>query len=108
MKEIETFDYNSIKSTIDNMPEDRKEMCTSLLNELLFMQETLEELKINVKDNGVITSMCQGKYSIDRANPALMQYNTLMKNYSGCIKQLNELLPKVEISNEDEFDDDEL
>ena len=97
-------DLKSIKETIDTLDNDRKVLCTSILDELIFMQVTLDDLKKQISENGVVTKMCQGKYDIDRANPALNQYNTLMKNYSGCIKQLNELLPK-EIEQNDNFDD---
>lgn len=98
------FDLKSLKTTIDTMENDRKVLCTSILNELIFMKVTLDDLKKQIEEHGVVTKMCQGKYDIDRANPALNQYNTLMKNYSGCIKQLNELLPK-EIEKNDNFDE---
>ena len=52
--------------------------------------------------------MCQGKYNIDRANPALSQYNMMIKNYQSCIKSIADLLPKEDNSNEDDFDNDEL
>ena len=107
LKEIEKVDFKSIKETIDTMENDRKELCIGLLNEIKFMNTSLLELKTNILTNGVITSMCQGKYDIDRANPALSQYNSLIKNYSSCIKQLNELLPKASI-DDDEFDEDDL
>ena len=97
-------DLKSIKMTIDTLENDKKVMCTSLLNELIFMKTTLDDLKKEIEKNGVVTKMCQGKYDIERANPALNQYNTLMKNYSSCIKQLNDLLPK-EIDNYDTFDE---
>lgn len=97
-------DLISIKATIDTLENDKKVLCMSLLNEIIFMQTTLDDLKKQVDEKGVVTKMCQGKYDIERANPALNQYNTLIKNYSSCIKQLNELLPK-EIESNDNFDD---
>ncbi|MEE3324195.1 MAG: hypothetical protein VZR33_02585 [Methanosphaera sp.] len=108
MKKIEEVNFKSIELTIANMDNDKKELCTSLLYEIKFMYDTLNELKTKVSEMGVITKMCQGKYDIERANPALNQYNTLVKNYSSCIKQLNELLPKEESNLDDEFDNDEL
>ena len=108
MKKIEEVDYKAVELSIDNMNNDKKELCYSLLNEIKFMYQTLNELKVKVSEMGVITKMCQGKYDIERANPALNQYNTLVKNYSSCIKQLNELLPKEDSNGDDEFDDDEL
>ena len=89
------------------MNNDKKELCISLLNEIKFMYQTLNELKNKVNELGVITKMCQGKYDIERANPALNQYNTLVKNYSSCIKQLNDLLPD-EDSTIIEFDPDDV
>lgn len=108
LKKIEEIDLNSIKETIELLDNDRKVLCLSLLDELNFMKTTLNDLRKQVEKNGVVTKMCQGKYDIDRANPALNQYNTLIKNYSSCIKQLNDLLPKEELNPEDSFDDDTL
>ena len=104
MKKIEEVDYKAIKGTIAKLEEDRKELANSLLRELEFMNNTLSSLKSNVEENGVITKMCQGKYDIDRANPSLNQYNVLIKNYSNCIKQLNDLLPKELSGTDDELD----
>ena len=94
VKKINEIDLNSLKTTIELLDNDKKTLCMSLLNEIMFMKITLDDLKEEVNKNGVITKMCQGKYDIERANPALNQYNTLIKNYASCIKQLNELLPK--------------
>lgn len=107
MKKTKEIDLNSIKETIDTLDNDKKVLCTSLLNELIFMKITLDDLKKQVNEKGVVTKMCQGKYDIDRANPALNQYNTLIKNYSSCIKQLNELLPS-ETPTIDDFENEEL
>ncbi len=107
VKEIEKVDLISIKETIDMLDNDKKVLCSSLLNELIFMQKALTDLKKEVEDNGVVVEMCQGKYNIERANPALNQYNTLIKNYSSCMKQLNELLPEAK-NDDDDFEDDDL
>lgn len=105
MKKINKIDYNSTKITIDKLENDKKELATSLLNEIEFMTEALNQLKAKVDEDGVVTSMCQGKYSIDRANPALNQYNALIKNYTSCIKHLNDLLPKEDTVADDEFEE---
>ena len=107
LKEIKKVDYNSIKDSIENLPKDNQELCNNILNELIFMEETLNSLKKEIQDKGVVVDMCQGKYSIQRTNPALNQYNTTMKNFTGCIKQLNDLLP-ADSGDNDEFDVDEL
>ena len=105
MKKIEEFDLNSIKDTIDTLDNDHKTLCGRLLNELMFMQLTLDDLKKEIQKNGVVVKMCQGKYDIERSNPALNQYNTMIKNFSSCIKQLNELLPKEMTTSDDDLED---
>ena len=107
MKEIKKFSYFSVKDSIENLPKDKQELCNNILNELIFMENTMNDLKKEIQDKGVVVDMCQGKYSIQRTNPALNQYNTTIKNYTSCIKQLNELLPSIS-PEDDEFDNDEL
>lgn len=104
MKKIEKIDYTSVKESIATLENDKKELANSLVKELEFMNITLESLKDSVIKDGVVTTMCQGKYNIERANPALNQYNVLIKNYTSCIKQLNDILPK-EISNSNDLDE---
>ena len=72
------------------------------------MKKTLNKLKKELVEKGVVTEMSQGKYSIDRANPALTQYNSMIKNYQSTVKQINDLLPKDSLDGNDDFDNDEL
>ncbi|MCM1052459.1 MAG: hypothetical protein NC483_00555 [Ruminococcus sp.] len=102
------IDLKSVKETLKNMDSDKSNLGLSLLEEAEFMKITLDELKKKIKENGVVTSMCQGSYDIERANPALNQYNSLIKNYNSTIKQIYDMLPKGDNSNEDGFDDDDL
>lgn len=102
MKKIETIDYKSVKASIGVLCDDSKELATSLLNEVTFMNETLTSLKEEVQKQGVVTEMSQGSYSIKRSNPALQTYNQLIKNYTNCIKQLYELLPKEQNTDTDD------
>ena len=108
MKKVKEIDLKSLKKTFEEMDSDKGRLGLTLLDETIFMKMTLDELKKNVQDNGVVTKMCQGKYDIERANPALNQYNSLIKNYQNSIKQINELLPKEDLSTEDTFDEDDL
>lgn len=105
MKKIEKVDYKAVELSIDSMENDSKELATTLLNEIKFMNVTLEDLKTEVQESGVITDMSQGAYSIKRSNPALQMYNQLIKNYTGCIKQLNDLLPKDTAIGNDSFEE---
>jgi len=80
----------------------------SLINELKFMKQTLTQLKKEIKTKGVVTEMDQGKYTIERANPAITSYNTMVKNYNSTIKQIYELLSSSNATPEDNFEDDDL
>ncbi len=99
------INLKSVKTAFKEMDTEKGKLGLSLLEEAEFMKTTLEELKQNINENGVVTKMCQGEYYIDRANPSLSQYNSLVKNYNSTIKQISDLL---EISpsggKEDEFD----
>lgn len=106
MKKTIKIDLKSVKKTLKEMDSNKGKLGLSLLEEAEFMKKTLEELKKNINTNGVITEMCQGDYSIERANPALNQYNSLIKNFNSTIKQITDLL-SIEPPKplEDEFDE---
>ena len=104
MKKLEQIDFKALKEYFKNIDPKKSKIGLSLVDEAIFMKKTLDSLKTNIKDNGVVVQMSQGSYSIDRANPALSQYNSLIKNYQNCMKQITELLPKNESGNEDDFD----
>lgn len=108
MKKEVIIDLKSVKKTFEEMDSDKGKLGLTLLEEAEFMKITLGELKKNIQDNGVVTKMCQGSYDIERANPALNQYNSLIKNYNSIIKQVFDLLPKEELTNYDTFDEDDL
>lgn len=108
MAKKKEIDLKSVKETLQNMNSDKGKLGLSLLEEAEFMKQTLEHLKKNIKEHGVVTKMCQGNYDIDRANPALNQYNSLIKNYNSTIKQIYDILPNDDSSNEDGFDEDDL
>lgn len=78
-----------------------------LYNQLTWMDTTLKKLQKEVDDKGTTTIMCQGKYDIERANPSLQSYNSLIKNYSSTSKQLFDMLPKDDLIVDD-FDNDDL
>ena len=108
MTKIKAININSIKETFNDMGTDKAKLGLALIKEATFMKNTLTKLKKKITENGVVTQMCQGKYDIERANPALSQYNMLIKNYQSCINNIVNLLPKDEYSAEDNFDDDDL
>lgn len=105
MKVVNKKDLKSLENTFNSMGTDKAKLGLSLIEEAEFLGQTLIDLKEKIAKDGVVTEMCQGSYSINRENPALRSYNISIKNYQSLIKQITELLPKNEVSIEDEFDD---
>ena len=104
MKKIDYKDLKSLEKTFIDMGTDKAKLGLSLIEEANFLGQLLVDLKKKVNEEGVVTEMCQGSYSINRENPALRSYNISIKNYQSLVKQITELLPKNDISIEDEFD----
>lgn len=99
------YDLKELKSVFESTNDNKSKLALSLLDKVTFMEETLQKLQERIKEQGVVTEMCQGKYNIDRANPALQAYNVTIKNYTSAIKQIADLLPdgNIKVEGEDIF-----
>ena len=86
---------------ISIIPDDKQPIAEQLLKELIFMSETLENLKEIVKSKGEIDLFKQGKQEFLRESPALKTYNTTVQRYGLLFKQFADLLPKAENNSED-------
>ena len=104
MVKKKSYDLKALKIIFEENDTAKSKLALSLLDKAEFMEETLKTLQEKVKQDGVVTSMCQGRYEIDRENPALKSYNTTIKNYTSVIKQLNDMLPPQENPKDDGFD----
>ncbi len=105
MAKKKVYNITDLKSVFEELDNNKGKLALSLLDKAEFMEETLKELQIKVKTDGVVTEMCQGEYTIERENPALKSYNTTIKNYTAVIKQLNDMLPvKEEKPKDDGFE----
>lgn len=91
-KELEDI-YNKISDV-------NKSEGTLIYNEMLFMLDTLEVLKNEIKQNGATEHFIQGKQNFLRENPSLTAYNKLMKTYDTFYKNLINLLPKTATPND--------
>lgn len=108
MNKIKPVNFKKLKTTFNKMDDDKGMLGLSLVKELEFMKTTINKLQKEIKSKGVVTLMDQGKYFVERANPALVQYNSLVKNYQSTVKQVNDLLPDYGSGNIDDFDNDDL
>ena len=91
--------YNSInleklKVIIDEQDIQNKPVAYDLLEELVFMKETMEELKSTVQLHGAtyIFKQCEQEYL--KENPAMKSYNATVTKYNATIKQLLSLMPE--------------
>ncbi|MGV3042574.1 hypothetical protein ACEE08_06465 [Staphylococcus rostri] len=82
-----------LKKHIDDNEIDNKHIVYDLLEELVFMKETMYELKKTIRQVGATYTFTQGEQSYLRENPALKSYNTTVTKYNTTYKQLLSLLP---------------
>ncbi len=83
-----------LKQILEKIPEDKKLVAGRLCDEIIFLQETLSDLKEQVRETGTVEHFIQGKQDFLRESPALRSYNNTLKQYSALYKQLCDLLPK--------------
>ena len=93
---------NPLKELLERVPEDKYIVGAALVEELLFMEETLKRLKSQIRETGEVEHFQQGKQDFYRESPALKAYNTTIQRYGGLYRQLTDLIgktPEAENSN---------
>lgn len=99
------INLDKLREYFEKNDNEKSKLALSLINRAIFLNKTLDDLEKEINESGVITTMQQGDYEIERENPALKSYNTTIKNYTALIKQLFDMLPKSIGENEkDDFD----
>lgn len=83
-----------LKQLIKEVPEGKRDIANRIFDELEFMQETIEGLKQQIREEGATAMFKQGKQEFLREHPALKAYNTTIQRYNLLNKQLIDLLPK--------------
>lgn len=96
-REIELF-----SDLLIDLDDDVRSLAKIVIDELAFMRVVLRDLKNKVNEDGVVTEMVQGSYSIDRENPALKSYNTTVQRYTATLKQLFDMLDTASPETSDE------
>lgn len=84
----------NFKEILENIPENKQYIARNLVNELVFMQKTLDGLKKDINENGAVEHFEQGKQKFLRESPALKSYNAMIQRYSTLYKQLTDLMNK--------------
>lgn len=86
-------EQNRIKKIYKNLPKERLEIAKKLIERAAYMLVSLEDMEQKISEDGLVVTMPQGSYEIERAHPLLQPYNAMVKNYNATIKQLNEMSP---------------
>ncbi len=85
-----------LEAILERIPEDKKYVGQKIIDELVFMQDTLTTLKRKIKEKGTEEEFIQGKQNFVRESTALRSYNTTVQRYSALYKQLTDLMPKTQ------------
>ncbi len=88
-------EYKEFKDILEKVPQNKRQVAERLVEELLFMRETMEDLKKQIREKGTVEQFEQGKQKFMRESPALKSYNTTVNRYSQLYKQLTDLIPKI-------------
>ncbi len=97
LKARQKKEVTRLKKVYKNLPKDTLENAKKLIERAAYMLVSLEDMEAKIDADGLVISMPQGDYSIDRAHPLLQPYNAMVKNYNATVKQLNELLPDSDV-----------
>jgi len=85
-----------LNGILETVPQEKRCIAESLIAELLFMGDTLKELKKEIKARGTLEEFTQGKQSFMREAPALTSYTKLIARYGALFKQLCDMMPRAQ------------
>lgn len=86
---------NRLTRLFKELPEKKKKLSVGLIERAAFMRVELEDLEIDLKENGWTEPFQQSEKvePYDRARPQGQTYNTMNTSYQKIIKQLHDMLP---------------
>ena len=99
-------EHRRLMAIYKDMEAPKKSIATGLIGRAAFMRVQLEDLELDLLENGWTEPFSQGNQDpYDRARPAAQIYNTTNANYQKIIKQLDSMLPKAEVPSKKDDDD---
>ena len=100
-------EHRRLTKIYKNIEPSKKAIATGLIGRAAFMRVQLEDLELDLMENGWTEPFSQGNQEpYDRARPASQIYNSTNANYQKIIKQLDSMLPKVTETQQKSEDDD--
>lgn len=85
-----------LSAILERIPEDKQYIAQKIIDELIFMDDTLIVLKRKIKENGTEEEFIQGKQQFTRESTALTSYTKVIQRYGTLYKQLTDLMPKTQ------------
>ena len=91
---------------ISGLSEARSATMDGLIKRAAFMRVKLEDMEADIKENGLVEMFSQSDKAppYERKRPTVEVYLNMTKNYQAAIKQLNDLMPKEVLSDENELE----
>ena len=100
-------EHRRLTTIYKNIEPSKKVIGTGLIGRAAFMRVQLEDLEMDLLENGWTEPFSQGNQDpYDRARPAAQIYNTTNANYQKIIKQLDGMLHKAQDAQSKKDDDD--
>ena len=98
--------FNDLMSLYEQVPDNKKKLCTGLIREAARLKVSLDELWEDIQQNGTTEIDSKGNEK-ERVNSAI--FTTRDKSYRATIKHLDSLLPSSasKSSRFSKLDDDE-
>lgn len=93
-------EYRRLIKLYEELPAGRLELVRKLIANAAFIGVKLDDLALNLHENGFSSTYKNGKrQSGTKATPEAQQYNSMIKNYSNILKQLDSMLPRKNDDN---------
>lgn len=88
-------EVSKLRKVLADVPPERKKASEGLLNRAAYMLVTLEQYERDLIENGHVEMFTQSDKTdpYERERPVARLYNSLIKNYQSCMKQLFDLIP---------------
>ena len=90
----------------ENLPEDKKKIAKSIIENVAFMTVTLEDLQQAINEKGVVEEYRNGanQFGIKESSEVKI-YNTMIKNHTNSINKLFDLIKNETTMIDDGFED---
>lgn len=99
-------EYRRLRTSFTAMPKKLKKANEKLMMRAAFMAVTLEDLELDIAENGVTETYQNGANQFGvKKSAAVEVYNSMVRNYMGTIRQLCDCIPvEADRPKIDEFD----